>query len=151
MGKAESIVIKNKNCKNTSLVKLQKNKVDNTLILDIITAENQNPKPTYPTNHSNKPMLKHLSKFSILYQISDLSTDISNRNQIFHYIRFFSILWVILLHTVTILSYSSSKYTKLFNKPYNNLPLSHLVDFKIKKRNSWKSTFFKLRLTDTKP
>jgi hypothetical protein len=108
MGSAESITITNKNCKHMNLVKLQKNKVDNTLVLDIITAENQKSDPTYQFEF-NKQFDKDLSKFSFFHQMSDSTSDIPKQAEIIHAIRFFSIIWVVLLHTCTALSFASSE------------------------------------------
>jgi hypothetical protein len=91
-----------------NLVKLQKNKVDNTLVLDIITAENRSSDPTYQFKF-NKKLDKDLSRFSFIHQMSDSTTDIPKQAEIIHALRFFSIILVVLLHTVTILSYASSE------------------------------------------
>ena len=107
MGNANSITITNKNCKHMNLVKLQKNKVDNTLVLDIITAETRSvaPKNRFKLGREHG---ENLIKFSFVHQLSDLTTDMPTGAEVLHGLRFFSILWIILLNVVSVLSYTSS-------------------------------------------
>lgn len=102
MGNADSITITNKNCKHMNLVKVQKNKVDNTLVLDIITAENRHHQ------RSPKEIPKNYYKFSFIHQLSE-SSEIPSETSVIHGIRFYSLIWVVLLNVVTVFSYASSE------------------------------------------
>lgn len=90
-----------------NLVKLQKNKIDNTLVLDIITAENRTSEPTYQFRF-DKQIDKNLAKFSFISQMSDGANSNIPEVDILHGIRFFSLIWVVLLNVVTVLSYAAS-------------------------------------------
>lgn len=106
---AESLTISSKNCNHLNLVKLQKNKIDNTITLDIISANVPSRKKKCQRNHSE---VKNIFKFSFLHQLSastPTATPYDNDNSTLPAIRVFSLFWIILLNVTTTLSYASSK------------------------------------------
>lgn len=111
MGDAESLTISSKNCNHVNLVKLQKNKTDNTLTLDIISANcSASSRNRQSQNDLETP--KDIFKFLFTHQLSvstSSDTPFVVETDIIHEIRLFSLLWIILLNVVTVLSYAASK------------------------------------------
>lgn len=107
---AEKMTISSKNCNHVNLVKLQKNKEENTIILDIISA---NIFPCKKQRHNEST--SKIFKFSLQRQLSPLTssdTPFNNNDKslgIISGIRGFSLFWIILLNTTTLLSYVSSE------------------------------------------
>lgn len=120
MGAAESLTISSKNCNHVNLVKLQKNKEDNTLILDIMSANCAVPSRNHQQSNRfgfDGETQKDIFKFSFVHQLSDSTpsdTPFVDELNIIHGIRFFSLIWIILLNVLTVLSYASSKCEKVF-------------------------------------
>lgn len=115
---AESLTISSKNCNHLNLVKLQKNKSDNTITLDIIST-NCSISPHRKKEHESQldkaaDPLRNIFKFSFQHQLSistpsDTPHDRANENKPIHGIRAFSLFWIILLNVTTMLSYTSSE------------------------------------------
>lgn len=116
---AESLTISSKNCNHLNLVKLQKNKSDNTITLDILST-NCNVFP-----HKTKRCAKHfdtvgearknLFKFTFRHQLSVSNTSFEPYDASVQGIQVLSLLWIILLNVTTVLSYASSKIIKSSN------------------------------------
>lgn len=112
---ADTLTITNKNCHHLNLVKLKKNKTDNTITLDIITL-NCGASKHRKRRHENQFSETHpnVFKFSFLHQLSistpaDTPHDVIDENNAIHGIRVLSLFWIILLNVTTIVSYASSK------------------------------------------
>jgi hypothetical protein len=121
MGNAESFTISSKNCNNqVNLVKLQKNKSDNTLTLDIISANcHSAPSRRHQTQKNQLDLAgetpKDIFKFSFVHQLSEstpLDTPFVCNNSVIDGIRFIGLIWVFLVNVVTALSYASSEIFK---------------------------------------
>lgn len=120
---AESLTISTKNCNHLNLVKLQKNKTDNTITLDIISTNcNVSPrrkKRRHIALEVAGETRRNIFKFSFQNQLSTLTPsdtphDICERNNAVNGIRVLSLFWIILLNTTTMLSYASSKTPNAF-------------------------------------
>lgn len=112
---ADTLTITNKNCHHLNLVKLKKNKSDNTITLDIITL-NCGASKHRKRRHGNRFSENHpnVFKFSFLHQLSvstpaDTPHDVIDENNAIHGIRVLSLFWIILLNVTSIVSYASSK------------------------------------------
>jgi hypothetical protein len=97
-----------------NLVKVQKNKSDNTLTLDIISASCKTTKlPNSNRFDELSERHKNIFKFSFVHQLSDSTPSDSPfpvETTAIHAIRLFSLIWLILVNVVTVLSYTSSKF-----------------------------------------
>lgn len=110
---AESLTISSKTCNHLNLVKLQKNKSDNTITLDIIST-NCNVFP-----HKTKRCAKHfdaasearknLFRFTFRHQLSVSNSPLTPHDASVQGIQVLSLFWIILLNVTTVLSYASSK------------------------------------------
>lgn len=116
---AESLTISSKTCNHVNLVKLQKNKTDNTITLDIITA-NCTSSHQKKKHHSSAAhdVNRNVFKFSFLHQLSistpsDTPFSVADSSNAITGIRVFSLFWIILLNVTTILSYASSKKVEI--------------------------------------
>lgn len=103
----ESLTISSKNCDHMNLVKLQKNKSDKTITLDILSCK------LHPCKKRKQHDDRHLSEnqkklfsFSFNHLFHE---DVDSTNNLIHFIRTTSLFWIILLNVTTVLSYASSK------------------------------------------
>lgn len=119
---AESFTVSSKNCNHVNLVKLQKNKVDNTITLDIMTSSPKCKK--FPNKRKRDIAGRNVFKFSLRYQLSSSAPSDtpfqSNRkiNSIVA-IRAFSLFWIVLWNVQTILAYSASMRSSTKAQTFN--------------------------------
>lgn len=104
---AETMTISSKNCHHVNLVKLKKNKSDNTITLDIIS----NCASAKHQTKRHDETRRGIFKFSFQHQlsISDTPHDSVEKNNTIHGIRALSLFWIILLNVVTTISYTASE------------------------------------------
>lgn len=104
----ESLTISSKNCDHMNLVKLQKNKADKTITLDILSCRLHQCKKRKSSVESKylSENQKKLFSFSFNHLFHE---DLDSTNNLIHFIRTTSLFWIILLNVTTVLSYASSK------------------------------------------
>lgn len=115
---AESLTISSKTCSHLNLVKLQKNKTDNTITLDIISTNckvaphNKSRNCRSKSDDLEETPLKTIFKFSFQHQLSSstphLTADVFNIAAI-NGVRTFSLFWIMLVNVTTTLSFAASK------------------------------------------
>lgn len=105
---AESLTVSSKACHHVNLVKLQKNKTDNTITLDILTSAKCQKKRR---DHASKETRRNIFRFSFLNQLtaSVASFEVSAKSNSIRLIQIFSLFCIILANVTKILAYASSK------------------------------------------
>lgn len=108
----ESLTISSKNCDHMNLVKLQKNKADKTITLDILSCRLHQCKKRKSIDESKylSENQKKLFSFSFNHLFHE---DLDSTNNLIHFIRTTSLFWIILLNVTTVLSYASSEWHSL--------------------------------------
>lgn len=109
----ESLTISSKSGSHVNLVKLQKNKSDKTITLDILSScpLHECKKKRSAGAHLAKKTNRTVSLFSFAHLFHQ---EIDSTNNLIHLMRTTSLIWIILLNVTTTLSYASSKDRSLF-------------------------------------
>lgn len=104
----ESLTISSKSGSHMNLVKLQKNKSEKTITLDILSScplHECKKKRSRSENLANKTH-RTISLFSFTHLFHQ---EIDSTNNLIHFMRTTSLIWIILLNVTATLSYASSK------------------------------------------
>lgn len=111
----ESLTISSKSGNHMNLVKLQKNKSDKTITLDILSCPLHECKKKRSTGRGEHNIVKSSTRRNIsLFSFSHLfHEEIDSTNNLIHFMRTTSLIWIILLNVTTTLSYASSKQIPL--------------------------------------
>lgn len=135
-GDTDSLTISSKTCNHLNLVKLQKNKSENTITLDIISTNCNAYKRKMKSSQAERKSVqsKAIFKFSLQHQLavstpsdSPHATTIDNKS--IHGIRIFSLIWILLLNTTSVLSYVTSKLNVSVNSIWYSTAFHYLHEW----------------------